>query len=166
METCFYDWNLAFQCRSFMGLAHFGVSFDWPLEEFALRLQFWAIEVLLSLKACSFFNFNFFKYVWICSKVFHLWQWEKLQMTASERRKIMCSVTFHIIAITCVVWSLYVLIDRTAEEIKSGQHWHSRTQTNTKTLIQHRLWYMFVLDVIYSSTIVSKLLLALNIKSV
>lgn len=33
----------------------------------------------------------------------------------------MCSVTFHVIAITCVVWSLYVLIDRTAEEIKQGQ---------------------------------------------
>ncbi|XP_075468306.1 E3 ubiquitin-protein ligase MARCHF1 isoform X2 [Ascaphus truei] len=47
-------------------------------------------------------------------------KWEKLQMTASERRKIVCSVTFHIIAITCVVWSLYVLIDRTAEEIKQG----------------------------------------------
>lgn len=47
-------------------------------------------------------------------------QWEKLQMTTSERRKIICSVTFHIIAITCVVWSLYVLIDRTAEEIKQG----------------------------------------------
>lgn len=42
-------------------------------------------------------------------------------MTASERRKIMCSVTFHVIAITCVVWSLYVLIDRTTEEIKHGQ---------------------------------------------
>ncbi|KFO33959.1 E3 ubiquitin-protein ligase MARCH8 [Fukomys damarensis] len=48
-------------------------------------------------------------------------KWEKLQMSSSERRKIMCSVTFHIIAITCVVWSLYVLIDRTAEEIKQGQ---------------------------------------------
>ncbi|XP_010776001.1 dual specificity protein kinase Ttk-like [Notothenia coriiceps] len=47
-------------------------------------------------------------------------QWEKLQMTASERRKIICSVTFHVIAITCVVWSLYVLIDRTAEEIKNA----------------------------------------------
>lgn len=41
-------------------------------------------------------------------------------MTTSERRKIVCSVTFHVIAITCVVWSLYVLIDRTAEEIKQG----------------------------------------------
>ena len=41
-------------------------------------------------------------------------------MTTVERRKIMCSVTFHIIAITCVIWSLYVLIDRTTEEIKAG----------------------------------------------
>lgn len=41
-------------------------------------------------------------------------------MTTSERRKIFCSVTFHVIAVTCVVWSLYVLIDRTAEEIKQG----------------------------------------------
>ncbi|KAI1887738.1 hypothetical protein AGOR_G00193450 [Albula goreensis] len=48
-------------------------------------------------------------------------KWEKLQMSTSERRKIICSVTFHIIAVTCVVWSLYVLIDRTAEEIKQGK---------------------------------------------
>ncbi|XP_059422592.1 uncharacterized protein LOC132157317 isoform X2 [Carassius carassius] len=54
------------------------------------------------------------------TKLKPLQKWEKLQMTASERRKIMCSVTFHVIAITCVVWSLYVLIDRTAEEIKQG----------------------------------------------
>ncbi|XP_036036504.1 E3 ubiquitin-protein ligase MARCHF8 isoform X3 [Onychomys torridus] len=55
------------------------------------------------------------------TKLKPLRKWEKLQMTSSERRKIMCSVTFHVIAITCVVWSLYVLIDRTAEEIKQGQ---------------------------------------------
>ena len=48
-------------------------------------------------------------------------QWEKLDMTALERRKLFCSVTFHIVAITCVVWSLYVLIDRTAEEIRNGE---------------------------------------------
>ncbi|XP_033956057.1 E3 ubiquitin-protein ligase MARCHF8 isoform X2 [Pseudochaenichthys georgianus] len=54
------------------------------------------------------------------TKLKPLRKWEKLQMTASERRKIMCSVTFHVIAITCVVWSLYVLIDRTAEEIKQA----------------------------------------------
>lgn len=55
------------------------------------------------------------------TKLKPLQKWEKLQMTSSERRKIMCSVTFHVIAITCVVWSLYVLIDRTAEEVKHGQ---------------------------------------------
>ncbi|XP_062256548.1 E3 ubiquitin-protein ligase MARCH8 isoform X1 [Platichthys flesus] len=54
------------------------------------------------------------------TKLKPLRKWEKLQMTASERRKIMCSVTFHVIAITCVVWSLYVLIDRTAEEIRQA----------------------------------------------
>lgn len=54
------------------------------------------------------------------TKLKPLRKWEKLQMTSSERRKILCSVTFHVIAITCVVWSLYVLIDRTAEEIKQG----------------------------------------------
>lgn len=37
-----------------------------------------------------------------------------------ERRKLLCSVTFHAVALTCVVWSLYVLIDRTAEEIYKG----------------------------------------------
>ena len=42
-------------------------------------------------------------------------------MSSLERRKLFCSVTFHMVAITCVVWSLYVLIDRTAEEIKDGQ---------------------------------------------
>ncbi|XP_020503747.1 E3 ubiquitin-protein ligase MARCH8 isoform X2 [Labrus bergylta] len=54
------------------------------------------------------------------TKLKPLRKWEKLQMTASERRKIICSVTFHVIAITCVVWSLYVLIDRTADEIRRG----------------------------------------------
>lgn len=69
------------------------------------------------------FLYMFELYKWY-SFVLSVSQWEKLQMTASERRKIICSVTFHVIAITCVVWSLYVLIDRTAEEIKQGQHKH------------------------------------------
>ncbi|WAQ97082.1 MARH8-like protein [Mya arenaria] len=47
-------------------------------------------------------------------------EWEKLDMTPQERRKVVCSVTFHVIAITCVVWSLYVLIDRTTEEVEAG----------------------------------------------
>ncbi|KAG1695311.1 E3 ubiquitin-protein ligase MARCH8 [Nymphon striatum] len=47
-------------------------------------------------------------------------QWEKLDMSPMEKRKISCSIAFHIIALTCVIWSLYVLIHRTAEEMKSG----------------------------------------------
>ena len=47
-------------------------------------------------------------------------QWEKLEMSPVEQRKVLCSITFHVVAITCVVWSLYVLIERTAEEMRSG----------------------------------------------
>lgn len=42
-------------------------------------------------------------------------------MSSMERRKLACSVTFHAVAFTCVIWSLYVLIDRSAEEYTSGQ---------------------------------------------
>ncbi|XP_045031235.1 E3 ubiquitin-protein ligase MARCHF8 [Daphnia magna] len=48
-------------------------------------------------------------------------EWEKLDMSSMERRKLACSVTFHAVAFTCVIWSLYVLIDRSAEEYTSGQ---------------------------------------------
>ena len=61
------------------------------------------------------------KYFLIFFQVKPFCQWEKLDMTALERRKLLCSVTFHVVAITCVVWSLYVLIDRTAEEIRNGE---------------------------------------------
>ena len=47
-------------------------------------------------------------------------QWEKLDMSSLERRKLLCSVSFHLVAIICVVWSLYILIDRTAAEIRTG----------------------------------------------
>ncbi|KAK1792558.1 hypothetical protein P4O66_012505 [Electrophorus voltai] len=49
-------------------------------------------------------------------------RWEKLQMSSSERRKIFCSVTFHLVPVACVIWSLYILINRTAEEIRQGKN--------------------------------------------
>ncbi|XP_035824153.1 E3 ubiquitin-protein ligase MARCHF8 [Aplysia californica] len=67
-------------------------------------------------KACELCNFDYI----MTTKTRPFKQWEKLEMTSAERRKIACSVTFHIIAITCVIWSLYVLIDRTTEEVHSG----------------------------------------------
>ena len=41
-------------------------------------------------------------------------------MSSLERRKLCCSITFHLVAITCVIWSLYVLIERTTHEIEEG----------------------------------------------
>lgn len=49
-------------------------------------------------------------------------QWEKLHMSKNERRKIFCSVLFHLIAIVCMLWSVYVLVKRTAEEIRLGKN--------------------------------------------
>lgn len=43
-------------------------------------------------------------------------------MSKSERRKIFCSVLFHLIAIVCMLWSVYVLVRRTAEEIRLGKN--------------------------------------------
>ncbi|XP_061427302.1 E3 ubiquitin-protein ligase MARCHF8-like [Lethenteron reissneri] len=51
-----------------------------------------------------------------------LCKWEKLQMTARDRRKLTFSVVVHVVAIVCVVWSLYILVSRTAEEIRQAQH--------------------------------------------
>merc|ERR1712227_37825 len=41
-------------------------------------------------------------------------QWKSLTMTPNERNRLLMSITFHIIALACVVWSLFVLIDKTA----------------------------------------------------
>jgi len=69
------------------------------------------------IKRCELCKFTFI----MQSKVKPLSEWEKLDMSSLERRKLCCSITFHLVAITCVVWSLYVLIDRTTEEIQSGE---------------------------------------------
>jgi len=67
-------------------------------------------------KNCELCKFEFL----MQTKIKPFLKWEKLEMTAAERRKIFCSVSFHFVAITCVVWSLYVLIERTTDEVKSG----------------------------------------------
>ncbi|KAK5865702.1 hypothetical protein PBY51_019950 [Eleginops maclovinus] len=48
--------------------------------------------------------------------------WEKLHMSKAERRKIFCSVLFHLLAVVCMLWSVYVLVKRTAEEIRIGKN--------------------------------------------
>lgn len=72
------------------------------------------------MKSCELCKFDFI----MQTKIRPFKNWQKLDMSRIEKRKLMCSVAFHIIAITCVIWSLYVLIDRTAEEIRNGSlHW-------------------------------------------
>lgn len=41
-------------------------------------------------------------------------------MSSVERRRLLCAILFHFVAAICVVWSLFVLIDRAAEEVQKG----------------------------------------------
>ena len=50
-----------------------------------------------------------------------LTEWEKLDISSKERRKLCGSIMFHILAISCVVFSIYDLIAITTEEIQSGE---------------------------------------------
>lgn len=44
-------------------------------------------------------------------------QWRSLDMSGVERRRLFCAVLFHLAAALCVIWSLCVLIERSAEEV-------------------------------------------------
>ncbi|XP_062282157.1 E3 ubiquitin-protein ligase MARCHF7 [Scomber scombrus] len=69
-------------------------------------------------RCCELCKFDFI----METKLKPLRKWERLHMTNGERRKIFCSVMFHLIAIVCIVWSVYVLVKRTAEEIRLGKN--------------------------------------------
>lgn len=68
------------------------------------------------IRACELCKFQFVMY----SKIKPIMQWEQLELTALERRKLLCMVLFHTAALSCVLWSLHVLIDGTLEEINKG----------------------------------------------
>ncbi|RZF47773.1 hypothetical protein LSTR_LSTR006037 [Laodelphax striatellus] len=69
-----------------------------------------------NIRSCELCKFQFI----MQTKVKPFSEWEHLEMSGFERRKLFCAVMFHAVALTCVVWSLYVLIDRTADEIQNG----------------------------------------------
>jgi E3 ubiquitin-protein ligase MARCH1/8 len=69
------------------------------------------------VKSCELCKFEFIMH----SEIKPFKQWQKLDMNVVERRKIMCSVAFNLIAVTCVLWSLYVLIEKTRDEVKTGK---------------------------------------------
>ncbi|XP_034399473.1 E3 ubiquitin-protein ligase MARCH8 [Cyclopterus lumpus] len=68
-------------------------------------------------RCCELCKFDFI----METKLKPLHMWERLNMSKGERRKIFCSVLFHLIAIVCMLWSIYVLFQRTAEEIRLGK---------------------------------------------
>ncbi|XP_033478790.1 uncharacterized protein marchf1 isoform X1 [Epinephelus lanceolatus] len=69
-------------------------------------------------RCCELCKFDFI----METKLKPLRKWERLHMSKGERRKIFCSVLFHLIAIVCMLWSVYVLFKRTAEEIRLGKN--------------------------------------------
>jgi len=48
-------------------------------------------------------------------------KWRLLALSRYERRKIVCSVTFHMLAITCVIWSIWVLLQRLIQEAQLSE---------------------------------------------
>jgi E3 ubiquitin-protein ligase MARCH1/8 len=68
-------------------------------------------------KSCELCKFDFI----IKKDVRPFREWKKLNMNEIEKRRLLCSIAFHLIALTCVTWSLYVLVDRTVDDIKEGK---------------------------------------------
>jgi hypothetical protein len=75
------------------------------------------LVIFLGTKTCELCKFDFI----MQTRIRSLKNWEKLDMNNMERRRVLCTVTFHLILIICVIWTSYVLIERTANEIKEHQ---------------------------------------------
>ncbi|KAL1491077.1 hypothetical protein ABEB36_011730 [Hypothenemus hampei] len=67
-------------------------------------------------RSCELCKFNFILH----TKIKPLSEWRILEMSSVERRRLLCAILFHFVAAVCVVWSLFVLIDRAAEEVQKG----------------------------------------------
>ncbi|XP_057671801.1 E3 ubiquitin-protein ligase MARCHF8 [Diorhabda carinulata] len=67
-------------------------------------------------RSCELCKFNFILH----TKIKPFSEWRILEMTSVERRRLLCAILFHFVAAVCVIWSLFVLIDRAAEEVRKG----------------------------------------------
>lgn len=65
-----------------------------------------------------FLSYSTFRFLYTHRRL--SFQWRSLEMSGVERRRLCCAVLFHCVAALCVMWSLFVLIDRAAEEIQRG----------------------------------------------
>ncbi|KAF5296825.1 hypothetical protein FQA39_LY12343 [Lamprigera yunnana] len=67
-------------------------------------------------RSCELCKFNFILH----TKIKPIAEWRRLEMTNVERRRLLCAILFHFVAAICVIWSLFVLIDRATEEVQKG----------------------------------------------
>jgi E3 ubiquitin-protein ligase MARCH1/8 len=67
-------------------------------------------------RSCELCKFSFI----LQTKIKPLSEWRTLEMSSVERRRLLCAILFHFVAAVCVIWSLFVLIDRAAEEVQKG----------------------------------------------
>nr|CAH7768505.1 unnamed protein product [Callosobruchus chinensis] len=67
-------------------------------------------------RSCELCKFNFILH----TKIKPFSEWRILEMSSVERRRLLCAILFHFVAAVCVIWSLFVLIDRAAEEVRKG----------------------------------------------
>ncbi|XP_070497500.1 uncharacterized protein [Chironomus tepperi] len=69
------------------------------------------------MNSCELCKFPFI----MQSKIKPFNEWRSLDMSGVERRRLFCAVLFHLAAALCVIWSLCVLIERSAEEVRLGK---------------------------------------------
>ncbi|XP_045764624.1 E3 ubiquitin-protein ligase MARCHF8-like [Maniola jurtina] len=67
-------------------------------------------------RSCELCKFNFIMH----TKIKPFGEWRLLEMSGVERRRLCCAVLFHCVAALCVMWSLFVLIERAVEEVNRG----------------------------------------------
>ncbi|XP_065163002.1 E3 ubiquitin-protein ligase MARCHF8 [Atheta coriaria] len=67
-------------------------------------------------RSCELCKFQFILH----TKIKPISDWRRLEMSNIERRRLLCAILFHFVAAVCVIWSLFVLIDRAAEEVHRG----------------------------------------------
>ncbi|XP_045446573.1 E3 ubiquitin-protein ligase MARCHF8-like [Melitaea cinxia] len=67
-------------------------------------------------RSCELCKFNFIMH----TKIKPFSEWRLLEMSGVERRRLCCAVLFHCVAALCVMWSLFVLIERAVEEVNRG----------------------------------------------
>ncbi|KAE8573720.1 E3 ubiquitin-protein ligase MARCHF8 [Halyomorpha halys] len=68
------------------------------------------------IRCCELCKFQFIMY----SKTKPFMEWEPLEMSDFERNRLLLTLIFQIIAIICVIWTLYAIINATTDEMTEG----------------------------------------------